>query len=180
MRFLKGLFVLVILLIAVFFIGGYFLPAKWVVSRSTLINAKPEHIYSYVGRFKKWEKWSPWNSSKDPSLKYTYSGSDEGIGARQSWTSDKMGSGWMEFTAADPKTGVAYDLMIDMYGHQSLLHGDIQFQPQTEDQTKVIWTDQGVAGNRALDRWMSLLIKPMLGKDLDDALSGLKTISERN
>ncbi|MGV3740347.1 MAG: SRPBCC family protein [Gammaproteobacteria bacterium] len=178
MRFLKGLFVLIILLIVVFFIGGHFLPEEWTVSRSTSIQAKPEQIYPFVSQFKKWEKWSPWNKSKDPSLKYTYSGSEEGVGAKQSWTSEKMGNGWMEFTEADPKTGVGYDLMVEMYGHKSTLHGNIQFQPQDDEQTIVVWTDHGVAGNSSLNRWMGLLVKPMLSKDLEQALSGLKKAAE--
>lgn len=179
MRFLKGLLIVIILLIAVFFIGGHFLPDEWMVTRSTSIQAKPEQIYPYVSQFKKWEKWSPWNSSKDASLKFTYSGEDEGVGAKQSWTSDKMGSGWMEITAADPQSGVAYDLGIDMYGHQSTLDGNIQFQPQDE-QTTVIWTDHGVAGNSAFNRWMSLLVEPMIGNDLEEALAGLKKAVEKD
>ena len=179
MRFLKGLFVFVILLIAVFFIAGHYLPDEWTVTRTTVIHAKPEHIYAYVSSFKQWDKWSPWNQAKDPSLKYTYSGSEEGVGAKQAWTSDKMGQGWMEMTAADPEKGVTYDLMIDMHGHQSTLQGGIQFEPQTDQQTQVIWTDSSKAGDSALNRWMALLVKPMLAKDLEEALSGLKKIAEK-
>lgn len=179
MRVLRFFVTAVVFFIAVFFVGGFFLPDAWMVSRSITIHATPEKIYPFVSNFKEWEKWSPWNASKDPSLKYTYEGPDSGAGAKQSWTSEKMGTGWMQFTAANPQTGVAYDLFIDMGRSQTLIHGSIVFVPKGNE-TQVIWTDQGDSGKNYMKRWMSFLLKFMLGKDLDTGLSGLAQLVEKS
>lgn len=178
MRILKILVSIILILGGIFVAGGLLLPSEWSVSRQITIQAKGEQIYPYVSNFKQWEKWSPWNSTKDPSLKYTYSGAKSGAGAKQTWTSEKMGSGWMLLTAADPQTGVAYELFIDMNGHQSTLHGNIQFTSK-DHETTVTWTDHGDAGKSFTNRWMTLLLKPMLGKDIDTGLAGLKSIVEK-
>jgi hypothetical protein len=175
MRIVKFLLTTVIALYGIFLIGGIVIPDEWTVSRSRLIHAKPEQIYPFVSDFKEWEQWSSWNAKKDPSLKYTYSGPATGIGSRQSWTSQKMGKGWMVITEANPQTGVAYTLFIDMGYSQSTLHGRIHFTQQ-EQATLVEWTDQGHSENSFVKRWMSLMIKPMLGKEFETGLTHLSAL----
>lgn len=169
----------IVILIGIFFIGGLLIPSEWTVSRSTTIHALPEQIYPYISDFKKWEDWAPWNRAKDPSLTYTYSGTPAGIGAKQSWTSEKMGTGWMQLTAADPKTGVSYDLFIEMNGMQSTVHGNINMAI-ADGYTRVTWTDQGTSNKSLIKRWMSLALRVMLGKDIETGLSNLKNLVEKN
>lgn len=178
MRILKFFLRATLLLLVVFFIGGFLIAPEWTVTRSLAMHATPETIYPLISNFKAWEKWSPWNASKDATLQYTYQGAAVGVGAKQSWTSEKMGSGWMQFTTATPQTGVAYDLFIDMGRSQSTMHGTIYFMP-AGDTTTVTWTDKGDSGKSFIKRWMSLLIKPMLGKEFDSGLAQLKTLVEK-
>lgn len=178
MRTLKFLFGTLILLFAIFLIGGFLIPDAWMLSRSITIHASAEQIYPYVSDFKEWPKWAPWNISKDATLKYTYEGATAGVGAKQSWTSEKMGTGWMKITSATPQTGVVYDLFIDMGHSPSTLHGNIAFTP-VGDETNVTWTDHGNSDKSYIKRWMSLMLKPMLGKDLERGLAGLKDLVEK-
>lgn len=178
MRFIKFLISVIVILAVVFVVGGFVIPAKWTVSRSITVSASPEKIYPYISNFKMWEKWSPWNASMDPTLKYSYSGPKTGVGSKQTWTSEKMGTGWMQFTAADPQTGVSYDLFIDMQGNQSTLHGNISFTPKGQE-TTVTWTDNGDSGDRFVHRWVGLLIKFMLEKEFDNGLNKLKSLVEQ-
>jgi hypothetical protein len=177
MRVIKYLFRILLVLIVVFCMGGFFIPAQWSVTRSLVIHAPSEIIYPLVSNFKEWNKWVPWNTSKDKSLQYIYEGPAEGIGAKQSWTSEKMGKGWMQMTQANPQIGVGYDLYIDM-GSPSTLQGTIRFVNEN-DGTKVIWTDKGDSGTGFIKRWMSLLIKPMLGKEFTTGLNNLKVLVEK-
>lgn len=179
MNILKLLFRTLYILLGIYLAGGYFIPDTWQVTRTMTMHATSQQIYPYVSNFREWENWSPWNASKDPSLEYTYTGPTTGVGAKQTWTSHKMGNGWMQFTAASPETGVAYDIFIDMNTMQSTLHGNIAFATEG-DLTTVTWTDSGQANGSFFKRWMSLMIKPMLGKDIDAALSGLKDKVENN
>lgn len=178
MRVLKILLGVVVALVIVFFVGGFMIPPDWMVTRSMTMNATTSKIYPLVSNFKEWDKWSPWNNSKDASLHYTYDGPETGIGAKQSWTSEKMGKGWMQFTNADPQTGVSYELFIDMNGHQSTLQGNLNFKAEGAA-TMVTWTDHGYSGKSFIDRWMSLFVKPMLGKQFEIGLTNLKAMAEK-
>ncbi|MBA2710577.1 MAG: SRPBCC family protein [Tatlockia sp.] len=178
MRILKILSNIVLILAGVYIAGGYLIPSEWMVSRSIAINANSEKIYPLVSNFKEWEKWSPWNSSKDDSIKYTYEGPETGVGSKQSWTSKKMGKGWMQMSEANSQSGVAYDFFIDMGRSKSSLQGKIDFAKDNE-KTVVTWTDRGDSGKSFIKRWMSLLIKPMLGKDMNKGLANLKAEAEK-
>jgi len=178
MRFFKILLSLVVVSLIIFVVGGFMIPPNWMVTRSITMNADSSKIYPLISNFKEWDKWSPWSTSKDASVHYTYDGPESGIGAKQSWTSDKMGKGWMQLTTADPQTGVSYELFIDMNGHQSTLQGNLSFKVEGAS-TQVTWTDHGYSGNNYVDRWMSLFVKPMLGKQFDIGLANLKAMAEK-
>ena len=179
MRILKFLISILVVLFGIFIVGGFLIPSEWMVSRSVVIHAHAEQIYPYVSHFKEWEKWSPWSSRKDVTLHYVYEGPESGAGSKQSWKSDTMGSGWMKLTSADPQSGVAYDLFIDMGQSQSTLHGTIHFTPEGGD-TKVTWTDKGDAGTNFVKRWLSLVIKFMIGKEFNTGLADLKVLVEQS
>ncbi len=178
MRITKFFLYLIIVLIAVFFIGGSLIPAEWTTSRSMAIQAGADKIYPHIDSFKAWESWSPWNITTDPSIKYTYTGPDSGVGAQQHWTSDKMGNGWMILTAADPKTGVSYDVHVNMYGSESIVHGNINLAT-TNDQSIVTWTAKGDSGSSFVKRWMSLMCRFMIGQSFETGLNGLKAEVEK-
>ena len=106
MQVLKFLLKALLFFVIAFFVGGYTIPDSWTITRDLTIKASPEIIYPYVSHFKEWPIWSPWNPSKDATLQYTYTGPETGVGAKQAWTSSKMGSGWMQCTAANQQTGI--------------------------------------------------------------------------
>jgi hypothetical protein len=178
MRIIKILLNSGFVLFLIFCIGGFLIPEEWSVSRSLLIKASAERIYPFVNDFKEWDKWAPWNASKDSSLQYTYEGPEVGVGAKQNWTSDKMGKGWMQMTQANPQRGVSYDLYIDMGHSQSTLQGKIRFSEEA-NATRVTWTDRGNSGKSFTKRWMSLMLKQMLGKEFDTGLNHLKELVEK-
>ena len=165
-------------LAAVFVVGGMVVPNLWEVSRSTIIAKNPEVIYSYLASLKKWEQWSVWNKEKDPSLTCIYEGPEIGVGTKQKWTSEKMGTGWMEITEAHPETGISYTLFIDMGRFQSTIEGKIQLE-RTGTYTKVTWSDHGDAGDSLVKKWMNMIMDPMLGKQMETSLVRLKTLLEK-
>jgi hypothetical protein len=179
MKVMKTAAWVVVVLVGIFFAVGFFLPSKWEVSRSILIPANSETIYAYTADLKKWSEWSVWTKKQDPSLVFTYEGPASGLDAQQNWTSDKMGKGWLKLVQANPETGLAYDLYIDMDKFQSTIHGRMVFEPK-DNQTLVTWTDNGDSGNNILKKWMSLMMDSMLGKELETSLNNLKTIVSAN
>jgi hypothetical protein len=177
MKALKNILIAVVALGALFIVVGLFLPNTWEVSKSVTISASKERIYDSVANLTKWPEWSPWNDTKDTSLKYTYEGAEFGEGAQQNWTSNKMGTGWLKITKANPETGISYDLFIDMGRIKSNLQGEIAFE-SVEGQTKVTWIDRGQNKN-IFEKWMALSMGSMLGKDMLLGLNNLKAIVEK-
>ncbi len=166
------------ILAAVFVVGGMVVPSLWQVSRSTIIAKNPEAIYPYLASLKKWEQWSVWTQENDPTLVYTYEGPESGKGAKQHWTSKKMGSGWLEITEANPETGIVYTLFIDMGRFQSTIQGSIKLEGGGT-YTKLTWSDHGDAGENLLKKWMNMIMDPMLGRQLETSLVRLKTLIEK-
>lgn len=177
MKFLKWFLFVLAFVAATFVVGGFLLPSTWTVSESTIIKSPSEAVYEQTANLRNWQNWSPWTKEKDPTQVYTYEGPEMGAGAKWLWTSEKMGKGWLEIKEADPTKGIAYELFIDMGSMQSTLHGDITFTHE-DDSLKVTWTDRGESGRNLIKRWMSIFIKQMLGDELKEGLSKLKTITE--
>src|SRR5258708_33827488 len=84
-----------------FVIGGLFLPSKFMVRRSVVINAPANRVYNLVVEPRQWTKWSVWNQ-RDPDMKVTYKGPPFGMGAKWEGGSKSEGSGSMEFTPVQP------------------------------------------------------------------------------
>lgn len=178
MKFLKYTLIGVVTLIALFVLIGNFLPNEWEVSRKTTIMAKPEQIYPYIADLRQWQQWSPWTTKTDPSLVYTYEGPEMGVGAKQNWTSDSMGKGWLQIREADPQTGIKLELFMDMGRFQSTLQGQIAFAAEGSESTVVTWTDKGDSGNNIIRKWFNLCMDPMMGSQFEEGLSNLKALAE--
>ena len=162
---LKMLAVLFIL----FLLVGSGLPARWEVSRSTVIGAPAGEIHPYLEDFRAWQQWMPWGVERDPSVRTTYSGAERGPGAVTSWTSEKDGPGTMEITASDPARGVWYDLNLEF----GLVKGAFLYEARAAG-TTVTWWSAGDNGWNLAGRWMGLLMDGMLGADMEQGLAALQ------
>lgn len=169
------IFIVLVVFIIAFVMVGFLLPTKWKVERSIVVNAPVSVIYPLVANFKAgWPQWSAFDF-EDPSIQYSYSGPDEGIGATRSWVSKKMGDGSQSITGADPAVGVTFQLQ--MTQNSFSLNGKITFEP-TATGTKVTWTDFGDAGNNLMFRYMATLMDKMMGATFEKSLFVLKQKSE--
>lgn len=174
---LKWVAIVIGSLLAIAIIGGFVIPKEWSVNEGITINAPSEVVYAQIADLKNWQNWSPWTKEKDPTQEYTYEGVEPGVGQKWSWTSEKMGTGWLEIKTADPSKGITYELFMDMNGNQSTILGELTYV-QTENGLDVVWKDSGNSGNNLIKRWMSLFIKPMLSNEMKAGLAKLKTVAE--
>lgn len=177
-KFVKWIFIIVAILVAVFFVGGNLIPKTWTVTETISIDATNEVVYEQIADLKNWQNWSSWTKEKDPTQVYTYEGPDMGAGAKWLWTSEKMGTGWLEIKEASVDRGIVYELFIDMGSMQSTIHGEIALARVDDGALNVIWTDKGDSGSNLIKRWMSLVVKSMLSKELKEGLTKLKSIAE--
>lgn len=175
-KVLKWLAIVIVGLAIVLVVGGWLLPSTFSVSRSVLIDAAPDRIYSLVADPRAWRQWSVWNQ-RDPSMKIDYSGPASGVGAAWAWQSRSEGDGKMTFTAADPGKRVAFEMYFPDFGSTS--RGELQFVPEGKA-TRVTWTINGDFGSNPLYHWFGLAADSMTGKDFDGGLANLKALAEKN
>ena len=149
--------------------------AEYTVVRTTTIAAEPATVHALLNDFHNWQTWSPWEGL-DPDLQRTYSGAEQGVGARYAWTGNrKAGSGSMEITGSTPRR---IDIRLVFLKPFSATN-DVWFDLTPADGgTAVEW---GMHGEQKgfwgfVGRFMNM--DKMVGKDFEKGLAQLKQTSE--
>lgn len=152
---------------------SFMLPSEWRVERSIVIHAPTTAIYPLIANFKKgWPQWSAFDF-EDPSIVYSYSGPDEGIGSTRTWVSKNMGNGSQTILNASIHSGIEFELT--MIQPPVSLVGKIAMETLTDNTTKVTWEDKGTAPSGSpLRRYFGLFADKMLGKVFERSLETLK------
>ncbi len=165
-----GLAALVGLLVVV----GLFLPRRWHVEQSVVMNAAPAHIYPLVNDLKAWQAWAVWTKDMDPEVKNDYGGPALGEGAWWSWKGPKMGRGKMMITKSDVASGVWVDEMIET--DEVNAHGSVTWGMEGGG-TKVTWVDDGELPP-VIGGYFVGMIEEMLGENFRQGLENLKKQAE--
>lgn len=168
MKWLKiGGGLVIVIVIGVLVVSGV-LPRDYRVERSIDIAALPARVYEQVSSLKKWEAWSPW-VARDASIETTYSGPEEGVGAKAVWTSDGSGEGSQTIVVAEPDTRL--EIALD-FGNQGSAKAYWRFEPAGEG-THVTW---GMSGEMPglLGGLLAAQMNGWIGADYEDGLARLK------
>src|SRR5262245_11428794 len=98
-RFALSVFYILLGLFLVFVDGGFVLPDKAQVARSTVKNAQPATIFAVVSDLRRSKDWSPW-FALDPQMAVTFEGEGAGVGQKMSWSSQhpNVGTGSQQTT----------------------------------------------------------------------------------
>lgn len=172
MRTLR-MIILIALALAVLVVGvGAFLPKDFRVERSIEIDAPPEVVFDQVSSFRNWDAWSPW-IARDPSIKNTFSGSESGVGATVTWTSEKSGSGTQTITLSDRPTRI--ETALD-FGEMGRPDAYWTFEP-SGDGVRVTW---GLSGETSgvMGGYLAKMMDGWIGADYESGLRRLKKVSE--
>jgi uncharacterized protein YndB with AHSA1/START domain len=154
---------------------GFFLPSKFEISRSTVINAPADKVYDLIADPRLWAKWTVW-SRRDPKMDVTYSGPPFGQGARWSWKSASEGTGAMEFTRVEPNRRVEYSLFFQDFNMRSAGAFQLDAGPSG---TRVTWTSGGDVGGNPLKHYLAVMMDRMAGPDFEGGLANLKALAEK-
>ncbi|PST82290.1 polyketide cyclase [Pedobacter yulinensis] len=174
MKALKIIVGIIIVLAIIFFVGGLFLPATYSLSRSTEINAPDSVIYRNISDFNEFRQWNPW-AKMEPTAKVTVTGTPAQPGHIYAWQGDKTGSGEMKITETVPNKMTDIDLrFIKPFESSSDTRFDLSPAGKA---TRVTWTMSG-ENRGTFDKWMSLMMDGMVGKDFENGLKSLKEKSE--
>lgn len=153
---------------------GLFLPRTWSVSRDEVIQVEPARVHELCNDLQQWPAWTPWLQA-DPELQITLGPVTSGAGAHQSWQG-KDGAGELTFTRSDPAWGVAYDIAFVDRGTRAAC--TMVYGPGPVGGTSITWTMSGDHGWNVMDRYLGLLMDPLLGPMFEDGLERLKLVAE--
>jgi hypothetical protein len=175
MRFIKTAATVLIILVVTVAVIGLFLPARYSVERSVVIDAEPGEIHGYVGNLRRWDEWAPWKE-EDPSIVATLGEKTSGQGASQSWVGES-GTGALTITASSPDTGIEYDLLFD--GGTYECKSSMKYDRMPDGDTKVTWAMSGDMGKSLTSGYFALLMDTMVGNMFEKGLSNLKNVVEK-
>jgi len=174
MRILQRIGIALAVFVALVVIGGFFVPSSWQVEESVEVAAAPVDILPLVETPRRWEEWAAWTKARYPDMESEYAGPERGAGAIWRWRGRSSGNGTLEITKSDPASGIDYVLTFEGF---SPTPGGLRFETVPVG-TRVVWWMKGDVGNNPLARYFSLLMEPMMGKDLRAGLGKLKAVAE--
>ncbi|AWL12192.1 hypothetical protein HMF8227_01719 [Saliniradius amylolyticus] len=174
MAALKKLLIGVAIILVVFFGAGFLLPGDFKVERQVIIEAPADEIYPMVVDLRQWQRWGVW-FKRDPDMKISYSGSEQGVGMISRWKSETEGNGEMEVIAAEPNKRLVYKLRFPELDMGST--GEVVLRP-TDQGTRVTWMDYGNVGVNPVNRYFALMMDSLVGPDFESGLQNLKKLAE--
>ena len=152
-------------------------PDRFSVQRAAVIDAPVDKIFPLIADFHEWRKWSPWEN-RDPALKRTYSGADQGKGAVYAWEGNKdVGKGRMEIAETQPPARVTINLDFEkpFAGHNTVV---FTIEPKG-DLTSVTWAMSGRCAYIAKVIGIFVSMDKMIGDDFEAGLASMKAVAEK-
>jgi uncharacterized protein YndB with AHSA1/START domain len=167
---------IIVLAVAAVLIAAAMKPDTFRIERSALVNAPAERIFPLIADFRRWPTWSPWET-KDPNLKRTLSGAEEGKGAVYAWEGNKnVGSGRMEILEADAPGLIR--IKLDFFKPFEA-HNTAEFSLKPEgDATRINWAMIGPSPFMSKLMQVFMSFDAMVGKDFEAGLANLKRQTE--
>ena len=175
MKILKRIFLGLVTIIAILAVISLFLPRNIIVERSINMRGDASDVFPYVNDLRKFQEWSPW-ALFEPDLELTFSGAEQGVGAKVAWesTNSDVGSGSQEIIESRENEYVK--IALD-FGSEGNAISD--FRVLSEDnRTRVVWGFQMDAGYNPIARYMGLMMDTWVGDAYDIGLNRLKSLVE--
>src|SRR5262249_42727734 len=146
------------------------LPSYVNVARSVVINAPEYAVFPYLNNLHSFNDWSPWRA-RDPQLQATFSGPNEGKGAKLEWTRSKreVGDGRMAIDESKPSKHI--DLTMSVNGMDGV--GAFDVTPSGSG-SKVTWSFGYESGSSPFKRWKGLMLDRFIGSEYQGGLAKLK------
>ncbi|MDP2412439.1 SRPBCC family protein [Daejeonella sp.] len=175
MKALRIIGIILIVLAAIYFIGGQLLPTTYSVNRSIVIKAADSVVYMNVADMNNFQKWNPW-LKMEPTAKVKISGPSAEPGNLWEWQGEELGTGSMELIKVNPYSSLDYELKFRQPFENSA-SSTFSFE-KTADGINVTWSMSGESKNID-DRWMGLGMGMMMDKPFTSGLESLKELSEK-
>lgn len=177
MKIIKWLLIIVVSLVALAAVVGFFLPSSAHVERSIVINAPACNVHGLVNSYRGFNRWSPWANIDPDGTTYEFAGPDWGVGAKQSWASEdnNVGSGSQVIVSSTPCSEVLSKLD---FGSQGQADAFFKLQP-VDAGTQVTWGFDTEFGMNLIGRYFGMMFDSMIGGNYESGLASLKALAEK-
>ncbi len=179
MRWFLGLMLVVALILgAAYGVGRFLLPNALDVTRTTQVERPRASVFAMINDLNIAREWSPYNA-RDPDADYAIS-PEPGAGQTMRWVSNlrEVGSGRMSIVSSTENESVESIIEI---GERATLNSRVQLRP-AEGGTSVAWSVAAICAEGWVNvpcRYMNLIMRSTIEKDLDSGLARLKDRAEQ-
>lgn len=180
MRWFLGLLLVVALVLgALYGVGVFLLPNTLAVTRTVAINRPRAAVFAMSNDLRIAKEWSPLYA-QDPDADYAFGGDGPGAGQSMRWASNnrEVGSGRMSIVGSAENQSI--DAILEL-SNRATLNSHMEFHPGAGT-TVVAWAMSAECGAGAINvpcRYMNLVMRPLIERQMDSGLRRLKTLVEQ-
>jgi carbon monoxide dehydrogenase subunit G len=176
--FLWLLLVLALITGVLYGVGRFLLPNQLEVTRTASIERPRAAVFAMINDLRIAKEWSPYYA-RDPDAEYAFNG-EPGEGQSMRWVSTvrEVGRGRMSIVNSTENEEV--QSILEM-GDRATLNSQINLRPG-QGATAVEWRVTAECAEGAINvpcRYMNLIMRGMVQKELDSGLARLKTLTEQ-
>ena len=175
-KYFLRLLLLIATIIGVLLLIERMLPRSYDFQQTVEIERPADEIFPYLNSLKKWPQWShQFNTEKIEQLVIKYNGTEEGVGAAQTWT-EIRGEGKLWITKSTPNKSLSYTNTFHNFPEMT---STFTLEPDGENKTIVIWHSAGQLPSTPLYGLMAPFFPGQLGYAYDKSLAELKALVEQ-
>jgi hypothetical protein len=156
------------LLLGLFLLVGWLLPASWEAEANAHIAAPASAVYPLLDSPEGWRRWTPW-----PESGVERSGPPRGEGATLSWDDPELGAGSFAIVSATEQR-VDYAVRVD--GGAMRTDGTLSLTPEAGG-VRVQWRETGDLGWNPLMGYWALSLSRAQSEELTKGLERLRTLA---
>lgn len=176
MKILKRIGIGILGLMAILLLAALFVKKEYKVEQQVTINKATNTVFDYVKFARNQDQFNKWIMA-DPQIKKSYKGNDGAVGFVYAWDSEgNAGQGEQEIKSI--REGEQVNFVIRF---KKPFEGDASAMMKTEaiaaNQTKLTWSMTG--RNHYPLNILNLVLPSMLGKDMQESLTTLKSVLEK-
>ncbi len=179
MKILKIIGLVLVGIIALVLITGFFVNGKYSVEREVTINKPKQEVFDYVKYLKNQSNFSVW-AKIDPAMKTEFRGEDATVGFVSAWDSENpdAGKGEQKIVKIEDGERIDYELhFIEPFESTDFAY--LITEAQSENATKVKWGFKGEMKYPMNLMMLFMDMEKMLAPDLQNGLNNLKGILEK-
>jgi len=175
MKFLKITLIGIAALIAAYLLCCTLGISKFKTSKSVLINASAEQVFSEINDYHQWPAWSPW-AKRDKKMENVYTGNPGAVGHKNTWKSKSEGSGSQEIVEIRNNEYIKSKLVFTDWDGETFT--EFILKPEG-DKTTITWTMEGSEFPFMARGFIFLMGgNKMIENDYEEGLNNLKLIVE--